>query len=173
MLSNLTDALAFQSQALVLRAERQRVIASNIANADTPGYVARDIDFRQAMTQALQTPAGHAPGLRTQGATHSKHLMLQARESQLGGSLAYAPVTQPSMDSNTVDLDRERSNFTDNAVRYEATLRKDLTPFLEPGPLTPLLGEFIAGVRREILGHPEAFGHASEEVDLLMHPPTR
>ena len=52
MFSKLTDALAFQSQALVLRSERQRLIASNIANADTPGYVARDFDFRQALEQA-------------------------------------------------------------------------------------------------------------------------
>lgn len=123
MLSNLTDALAFQSQALVLRAERQRVIASNIANADTPGYVARDFNFRQAMEQALQTSTAQAPGMQPRMATHAKHLSLSSRESQLGGTLAYAPVTQPSMDSNTVDLDRERSNFTDNAIRYESTLR--------------------------------------------------
>ena len=46
-MQRLTDALDFQTQALVLRAERQRLIASNIANADTPGYVARDMDFAQ------------------------------------------------------------------------------------------------------------------------------
>ena len=53
MFSNLTNALDFQSKGLVLRAERQRVIASNIANADTPGYAGRDINFKQAMGQAL------------------------------------------------------------------------------------------------------------------------
>ena len=122
MFSKLTDALAFQSQALVLRSERQRLIASNIANADTPGYVARDFDFRQALEQATATTTT-APGSARQHTTHAKHLSLQTRDGQLGQTLAYAPVTQPSMDSNTVDLDRERSNFTDNAVRYESTLR--------------------------------------------------
>jgi flagellar basal-body rod protein FlgB len=122
MFSKLTDALAFQSQALVLRSERQRLIASNIANADTPGYVARDFDFRQALEQATAKNTT-APGSARQHTTHAKHLSLQTRDGQLGQTLAYAPVTQPSMDSNTVDLDRERSNFTDNAVRYESTLR--------------------------------------------------
>jgi flagellar basal-body rod protein FlgB len=127
MFSKLTDALAFQSQALVLRAERQRLIASNIANADTPGYVARDFDFRQAMEQATRpadassTQASEARMARF--ATHSKHLNLQSRDSSIGQALAYTPVAQPSMDNNTVDLDRERSNFTDNAIRYESTLR--------------------------------------------------
>ena len=45
MLNRLTDSLDFQAQALTLRAERQRIIAGNIANADTPGYVARDMDL--------------------------------------------------------------------------------------------------------------------------------
>ena len=55
MLDRLTDTLDFQAQALVLRSERQRLIASNIANADTPGYVARDMDFAQALRQATGT----------------------------------------------------------------------------------------------------------------------
>src|SRR5688572_32838997 len=57
-MQRLTDALDFQTQALVLRAERQRLIASNIANADTPGYVARDMDFARALREATgQTSA--------------------------------------------------------------------------------------------------------------------
>src|SRR5947209_17396601 len=52
MIDRLTDTLDFQGQALSLRAERQRLIASNIANADTPGYVSRDVDFAQALRQA-------------------------------------------------------------------------------------------------------------------------
>ena len=71
MLNKMTERLDFQSEALLLRAERQRAIASNIANADTPGYVARDFNFRealmaatngpQALTQASTTAAGHIP----------------------------------------------------------------------------------------------------------------
>ena len=52
MLNRLTDALDFQAQALSLRSERQRLIASNIANADTPGYVAREMNFSQALREA-------------------------------------------------------------------------------------------------------------------------
>ena len=58
MLNRLTDTLDFQGQALVLRSERQRLIASNIANADTPGYVARDMDFAQALREATGAAAG-------------------------------------------------------------------------------------------------------------------
>ena len=52
MLNRLTDTLDFQAQALSLRSERQRLIASNIANADTPGYVAREMNFAQALKEA-------------------------------------------------------------------------------------------------------------------------
>ena len=52
MINRLTETLNFQAEALVLRSERQRLIASNIANADTPGYVARDMDFASALRQA-------------------------------------------------------------------------------------------------------------------------
>lgn len=134
MIANLTSGLDFHSKALVLRAERQRVIASNIANADTPGYAARDLDFKEAMSNATGNglPAGlsarksDAPSSTSNGTTHAKHIPLTPSTiGTLGGGsgLAYTVQTQPSLDSNSVDLDRERANFTDNSVRYEATLR--------------------------------------------------
>jgi flagellar basal-body rod protein FlgB len=132
MLANITSGLDFQSKALVLRAERQRVIASNIANADTPGYVARDLNFKDAMTNALGGGAGglsassSLQGGATHGTTHANHIPLSGGASAtLGGAstLAYTAQTQPSLDGNSVDLDRERANFVDNSVRYEATLR--------------------------------------------------
>ena len=118
MLNRLTDTLEFHGQALALRSERQRLIASNIANADTPGYVSRDIDFSQALKQATSglnaatTMAANQPGhlLGNSGFT------TEAR-------LVYATPSQTSLDRNTVDMDRERANFTDNSVKYEATLR--------------------------------------------------
>lgn len=129
MFAQMTNGLDFQSKALVLRAERQRVIASNIANADTPGYAARDVNFKEAMASAL----GNGTGLQTStpspapaGLSHSRHIPMQAGSGSLGAngnSLAYTVQTQPSADSNSVDLDRERANFVDNSVRYEATLR--------------------------------------------------
>jgi len=117
MFAQMTSGLDFHAKALVLRAERQRTIASNIANADTPGYVARDLDFKQAMSDATGSSR-----LAGNGTTHTGHIPLPGGS---GGSaqLAYAPQSQPSMDGNSVDLDRERANFVDNAVRYESTLR--------------------------------------------------
>jgi flagellar basal-body rod protein FlgB len=125
MLNRLTDALDFQAQALNLRSERQRLIASNIANADTPGYVARDLNFAQALRSATggaatgaaspavglaATQAGHiGGGAATGGATFS--------------TLNYAAPSQTNLDRNTVDMDRERASFADNTVKYEATLR--------------------------------------------------
>jgi flagellar basal-body rod protein FlgB len=124
MFAQLTGALDFHGKALVLRAERQRAIASNIANADTPGYIARDLNFRDAMANAVRPggPSGAAP---SGSPPDARHIPLTSSTGELGAgsSLAYAVQTQPSLDGNSVDLDRERSSFVDNAVRYESTLR--------------------------------------------------
>ncbi|QRF60407.1 flagellar basal body rod protein FlgB [Variovorax sp. UC122_21] len=129
MLDKLTNSLDFQAKALVLRADRQRDIASNIANADTPGYAARDFSFADAMREATGggTPRA-ASGASADGRTDARHIPLTSGGGT-GGSGAsgatggYAVQTQPSLDGNSVDLDRERAAFADNAVRYEATLR--------------------------------------------------
>lgn len=125
MFANLTSSLDFQSKALVLRAERQRVIASNIANADTPGYTGRDINFKDAMSEATGGRAQTSPPtVPSTGTSHSRHIPIQASTASLGpSSLRYTTQTQPAMDGNSVDMDRERANFVDNSVRYEATLR--------------------------------------------------
>ena len=135
MLNRLTDSLNFQATALTLRSERQRLIASNIANADTPGYVARDFKFADAMrdvnamsdltlkmspssdASASAGSAAAAAGMSQPG--HIPLPVLSTTSLQQG----YAVASQPAMDNNTVDLDRERANFVDNSVRYEATLR--------------------------------------------------
>jgi flagellar basal-body rod protein FlgB len=102
MLQNLTQSLNFQTTALTLRAERQRLIASNIANADTPGYQAKDMDFASALRQA----------------THGTDAT-----TAVNANLRYARSSQTNLDGNTVDMDRERASFADNSVKYEATLR--------------------------------------------------
>jgi flagellar basal-body rod protein FlgB len=99
------DSLDFQSRALVLRAARQEVLAANIANADTPNYKARDIDFAKVLNEAT-----------SRSATAQGDINSTARA-------AFRVPEQASGDGNTVDMDRERANFADNAVRYEATLR--------------------------------------------------
>jgi flagellar basal-body rod protein FlgB len=134
MFAQLTSGVDFHSKALVLRAERQRIIASNIANADTPGYVARDINFKEALTQMTQTSASELSGSGVRlshgasgsASSHRQHIALGGvGSSQMAGgsTLAYAIQSQPSLDGNSVDMDRERANFVDNSVRYEATLR--------------------------------------------------
>lgn len=129
MLNQVTNALNFQTEALKLRSERQRLIASNIANADTPGYVARDFDFASALRNATGQSSAGASSLSSgprlaMRASNPGHLQ---QSGQLTGSvsteLAYAPTAQNNLDNNTVDMDRERANFADNTVRYEATLR--------------------------------------------------
>jgi flagellar basal-body rod protein FlgB len=105
MIRRLTDSLNFQTEALVMRAERQRMIASNIANADTPGYVARDFDFGKALREATSQQAGTDASRRS------------------GAMLRYALPAQTSLDGNSVDMDRERASFADNTVKYESTLR--------------------------------------------------
>lgn len=118
MLNRLTDTLNFQTQALQLRAERQQLLASNIANADTPGYQARDFDFARALRQAtgeIATPDAMAT-------TQAGHMAPRAGASGETGK-SYALQSQTSLDSNTVDMDRERASFADNSVKYEATLR--------------------------------------------------
>lgn len=138
MLDKMTNQLGFQGNALILRAERQRIIASNIANADTPGYVARDFDFASTLREATKAPAGtdvksvlhgdKGPAVST-AISDPRHFRAtttgSGSTSTLGGpgKLGYAVQTQPALDNNSVDLDRERANFVDNAVRYEATLR--------------------------------------------------
>jgi len=134
MFANLTSSLEFNAKALIIRSERQRVIASNIANADTPGYAARNLDFKEAMASAnhsgqrplgLQTSQGTL-GSNTSGTSNIRHMALSGNtEGRLGGQnkLGYAIQTQPSLDGNSVDLDQERANFVDNAVHYETTLR--------------------------------------------------
>ncbi|AFU47875.1 MAG: flagellar basal-body rod protein FlgB [Acidovorax sp. SCN 65-28] len=140
MLDKMTNQLNFHGNALVLRGERQRAIASNIANADTPGYVARDFKFGDALREAtgVTSSATGTPGAAitrlatsgsygTAGTTDPHHIPLPTVNSSTSidrqGALGYAVQTQPSLDNNSVDLDRERANFVDNAVRYEATLR--------------------------------------------------
>ncbi|MCW8200560.1 flagellar basal body rod protein FlgB [Verminephrobacter aporrectodeae subsp. tuberculatae] len=136
MIDKMIGPLNFHGSALVLRAQRQRDLASNIANADTPGYVARDWRFGQALRQASGMGSGlalrpaegaHAsPGAAGTGVTDPRHIPLPAIQHGAGteqDTRAYALQAEPSLDGNTVDLDRERASFVDNAVRYEATLR--------------------------------------------------
>ena len=117
MLEQMTARLNFHSSSLLLRSQRQQVIASNIANADTPGYVARDFDFAKALKDVTGGPSRSAVSLTSAG-----HMRLGTVDASRP-DMAYTVQTQPSQDGNSVDLDRERANFVDNSLRYESTLR--------------------------------------------------
>lgn len=133
MLDKLTNQLDFHAKGLLLRSERQRVIASNIANADTPGYAARDFNFSDAMKAVNAGNGGNtatgslrlaAPGAAASSGGNRGFIPLGGSGSTMGNfAMGYVTQTQTAMDGNSVDLDRERAAFADNAVRYEATLR--------------------------------------------------
>ncbi|MBV8659776.1 MAG: flagellar basal body rod protein FlgB [Burkholderiales bacterium] len=118
MLSKLDAFFAPDEAALKLRGMRQEVIASNIANGDTPGYKARDIDFGQAYQRALSAAQ---PARLQMTQTDPRHLGGNPKQ-QLETDLLYRNDLQPSIDGNTVDMNTEMANFADNAVHYQASL---------------------------------------------------
>ena len=107
------QALGIHSTAVALRSRRAEILAANLANADTPGYQARDIDFREVLAAAddgskLMTTRGRhftAPGAAPDGVT-----------------LKYRQPLHASLDQNTVDVQAERAAFLDNAMRYQASM---------------------------------------------------
>ncbi len=121
MLNRLDDMLNFHTQALRVRDQRQQVLASNIANADTPNYKARDLDFKSALQGALQgAPATRGAGLATTAPGHLAGKPGLAAEA----GLLYRTPAQGSVDGNTVDMDAERAAFADNAIHYEFNLNR-------------------------------------------------
>ena len=123
MINRLGDSLDFQSQALTLRSERQRLLASNIANADTPGYVARDMDFASALREATGTALGRHAGAA--GAAHEPGHTVR-RLAGRDRTCAMPRRSQSNLDGNSVDMDRERASFADNSrqVRGHAALHQ-------------------------------------------------
>ena len=120
MIGKLDDYLRFNQLALDLRAQRQQLLASNIANADTPHFKARDIDFTSALQGAL---ARTTPPAGVMAATDPAHVgNAVANQDMLpnGTPVLYRQPVQGSVDGNTVDMDVERNQFADNAIRYEA-----------------------------------------------------
>ena len=108
------SALGIHPKALALRSQRAEVIASNIANAETPGYKARDIDFKSIMSNVDSQFNG------TLTRTNSKHISLN---SVAGSSeVLYRVPNQSSLDGNTVDGLVEKSAFAENALRYQASI---------------------------------------------------
>ena len=101
------------AEALQLRARRGEVLASNLANADTPNYKARDLDFKAVLsnTQAQSTM------------TTTRNGHIQTQGSGADAQLKYSTPNQSSLDGNSVDTQIEQNKFAENAVRYRASLR--------------------------------------------------
>ncbi|SEL38378.1 flagellar basal-body rod protein FlgB [Kosakonia sacchari] len=120
MLDKLDAALRFQQEALNLSAQRQEILAANIANADTPGFQARDIDFSSELKKVMERGRAENSGVALT-LTSSRHIPAQ-NISTSSADLLYRIPDQPSLDGNTVDMDRERTQFADNSVKYQTGL---------------------------------------------------
>ncbi len=121
MLTRLDETLNFHAQALRVREQRQQVLASNIANADTPHYKARDLDFKATLADALKgTPGAGGTPLATTAPGHLAGSPALAVDTRL----QYRTPAQGNVDGNTVDVDAERAAFAENSVHYEFNLTR-------------------------------------------------
>ena len=117
-MNNIDNTFGFQEKVLAMRGYRQQLLASNIANADTPNYKAVDIDFAKAlqMAQGAQADIGLTK-------TSSRHLDARGVGGLAGVKPMYRTAVQPSIDGNTVDTNIEQAQFSENALQYMATLQ--------------------------------------------------
>jgi len=114
MIGKLDQYMQFNQTLLSLRSSRQEVLASNIANADTPNYKARDFDFTSALQGAMASNTSAAATAGSDAGADATSTAMPA--------LSYRAPAQGSVDGNTVDMDVERNQFADNSIRYEAGL---------------------------------------------------
>lgn len=126
----LDQVFGIHEQALKLRARRSEVLASNLANAETPGYKARDFDFKAILRNQVQQPVRLA-------ATHAGHIKTD-HGLVASTQMQFRVPQQPSLDGNTVEVEREQTEFSANTLRYQASLR--------------FLDGKISGLRRAIKG---------------------
>nr|PZN78611.1 MAG: flagellar basal body rod protein FlgB [Pseudomonadota bacterium] len=129
---NLDAYIGIHADALRVRAQRTEVLARNLANADTPGYQARDIDFREVLAQT-----GGADRRVTLATTDARHIGAGSANEPPG--LKYRVPLAPSVDGNTVDVQLEQAAFAENAVRFQATLTFLASRFR--GLLTAITGQ--------------------------------
>jgi flagellar basal-body rod protein FlgB len=123
MLEKIAQDFSYNATSLKLRAERQQLLVSNIANAETPGYKSVDFDFATAMRQAQTDQTAASQYSLNLAQTHEKHFVLDGMQGlSTALPLQYVNPYQPSIDGNTVDLDAERSKFAENTLRYEVVL---------------------------------------------------
>lgn len=127
-MAGIQQALSVFSQAMSLRTQRHQVLASNVANADTPNFKARDFSFESAMQNAM---AGRGNGSVALATTSGGHL--QGSDSGGLAALQFRRETQSAVDGNTVDMDVERAQISENALQYQI--------------VSQLISEKIKGIR--------------------------
>lgn len=115
MAINFSNALGIHADALQLRDQRTQMLASNIANANTPGYKARDIDFREVLREAGER---RSVSLQT---SNVRHIALPS--TGLAAEAKYRVPLQPSVDGNTVDEQTENAAFARNALEHQASFQ--------------------------------------------------
>ena len=117
---NLDAYLGVHADALKLRSQRTEVLARNLANADTPGFQARDFDFKAALAQAGGGGVDAPVALKT---THTNQIATTIDASgETNPNMKYRVPMAPALDGNTVDVQMEQANFAENSVRFQATL---------------------------------------------------
>lgn len=116
MAINFENALGIHADALQVRSQRAELLAANLANADTPNYKARDIDFQSALKSATDQQ-----GSNTMKVTHQKHIQVNQAASEMP-FIQYRTVQQDALDGNTVDAQTEQAQFMQNAIQYQASL---------------------------------------------------
>ncbi len=108
------SALGMHESALKLRAERASVLSSNLVNADTPGYKARDFDFHQALSSQMS-----GKSVANMNATRSGHIQFSEGMNRAQHDFMYRVPTQPSIDGNTVEENVEHSEFMKNSLEFQ------------------------------------------------------
>ncbi|HEY4213892.1 MAG TPA: flagellar basal body rod protein FlgB [Steroidobacteraceae bacterium] len=114
---NLDAYLGVHQDALKVYGQRTEVLATNLANADTPNFRARDVDFKSALA-AAGSPSGSLP----MTATNAGHVTTNSADPVGAANLKYRVPLAPSLDGNTVDVQMEQAQFAQNAVHFQATL---------------------------------------------------
>jgi flagellar basal-body rod protein FlgB len=114
---NFDNALGIHEKALSFRGQRAEVLANNIANADTPNYKARDLDFASVLAAQTQGDASDRVSLQR---TNSQHIPMDS-VTLSDAALAYRIPSAPSLDQNTVDMQTEQASYAENAVQFQAS----------------------------------------------------
>lgn len=115
-MDKISDGVAIYQHAMNLRALKQQQIASNIANADTPKYLAKEFDFAATMKSTIENQNGANPSaLQT---TNSKHMTLSPNGMVAPDSLYRVP-TQPKPDGNTVEVEHEKKEMIENTIQFQ------------------------------------------------------